>query len=270
MTTTPIIIPHTIFIIPYRDREQHRDAFLKYFEQVRQYNEWKEGECKVWFIHQKDKRRFNRGAMKNIGVLMVKHVYPHVYKSITVVFHDVDTIPSSPSFIPYKTREGVIAHYYGYEWCLGGIVAIKAGDFEKIKGYPNFWGWGLEDNTLQDRALKHSPPLTIDRSVYYKMEDFTNIQRHFDGYKRIMSKPEMYIYKYEEPDTMNDITNLITRFEPFTMNNNNEQDVYMVDVEQFQVSRMYEDNEFFEHDIRQGSKIGLRPGYFRRSWSLRI
>ena len=52
----------------------------------------------------------------------------------------------------YQTELGTVKHYYGFETALGGIVVIKGADFEKINGYPNYWGWGLEDAALQHRC----------------------------------------------------------------------------------------------------------------------
>ena len=103
--------------------------------------------------------------MKNIGFLSVKNIYPRDYKNITLVFNDVDCMPSKKGLLNYETTNHVIKHFYGYTYALGGIVSIKAGDFEAINGFPNFWGWGYEDNMLQNRALKSQ--IKIDRSTFF-------------------------------------------------------------------------------------------------------
>jgi hypothetical protein len=121
----------------------------------------------IFFINQNDTRPFNRGAMKNFGFKYVKDKYPQTYKDITLVFNDVDTMPAEKGLIDYETTHGVIKHYYGFDFCLGGIFSIKAGDFEKINGFPNYWTWGLEDNTIYYRAKAHN--IHVDRSVFYKM-----------------------------------------------------------------------------------------------------
>lgn len=246
--------PHTIFLIPYRDREKHKELFLTFFNELKKHNQWNDNEVKLFFIHQCDSRLFNRGAMKNIGFLVVKNLYPANYKNITLVFHDVDTIPCSPELLPYKTTKGIVAHYYGYNWCLGGIVVIKAGDFEKSGGFPNFWGWGLEDNCLNKRCISNK--LIIDRSIFFDIKD-KRILRPFDGFSRKVSNRESYIYNYESHDTLFDISNL-----NYNINNN------MVDVSQFDVPRKYTETEVFDYDIRNGGRITPRAGYFRKEWKL--
>ena len=50
----------------------------------------RENDILLLIIHQKDKRLFNRGAMKNIGFIVLKSLYPQDFMSkITLVFNDV-------------------------------------------------------------------------------------------------------------------------------------------------------------------------------------
>ena len=139
--------PEIIFIVPYRDREPQRSAFMKIMPHILE-----DLNCKVLFVHQRDKRPFNRGAMKNFGFIYVKKMYPDEYKDITLVFHDIDNIPWYKGQFSYRTQRNVINHFYGYPHALGGIFAIKAWDFEHINGFPNIWTWGLEDNMILRRA----------------------------------------------------------------------------------------------------------------------
>jgi hypothetical protein len=163
---TPESAPTLVFIVPYRDRENH----LKMFSQsMKTYLAKKQPPYKIFYIHQTDKRSFNRGAMKNIGFLAVKKLYPDDYQNITLVFNDVDTIPTKDLVINYATTRGTIKHFYGFDYALGGIVSINAADFEAMNGFPNFWSWGYEDNMLQTRAKYRG--ITIDRGVFYKIND---------------------------------------------------------------------------------------------------
>jgi len=247
--------PNIIFIVPYRDREKDLIFFINHFNNTKLYYNWNDNNVKFFFIHQCDKRPFNRGAIKNIGFIFVKNKYPNDYKNITLVFNDIDTLPESPELIDYETNQGIVKHYYGYEWALGGIFSIKAGDFEKIKGFPNFWGWGLEDNILNDRC---KDTFTIDRNKFYNIKD-KRILRLNDGVFRIKSNREAYIYKYEK--------NLL---DDFTMIDNLKyiENGYFVNVVNFKLKRNYDDNEFENYDIRKGSKIKLEKGFFRKNWKM--
>ena len=125
--------------------------------------------------------------MKNIGFLYVKNIYPNDYKNITLVFNDVDTMPYTKNFFNYDTNIGTVKHFYGFKYCLGGIVSIKAGDFERINGFPNFWAWGYEDNLLQKRVLNNG--IFIDRSNFYPLMD-KNIFQMKDGLARLVNRTE--------------------------------------------------------------------------------
>ena len=139
--------PKRVFIVPYRNRIQHKFFFSHQMTFLLE----KEKDYEIYFSHQCDKRSFNRGAMKNIGFIAIKEKYPDDYKDITFIFNDVDTLPFHKLF-DYQTELGTVKHYYGFETALGGIVVIKGADFEKVNGYPNYWGWGLEDASLQHRC----------------------------------------------------------------------------------------------------------------------
>jgi len=199
---TPVI-PKIIFIVPYRDREQQQKFFSTHMKMVLE--DMSPSEYKIYYIHQVDSREFNRGAMKNIGFLAMKNKYPNDYKNITFVFNDVDTMPFSKNFLNYDTMPGVIKHFYGYKYCLGGIVSIKGGDFENILGYPNFWAWGYEDNLLQKRALDAG--LTIDRDQFYPIMD-KNIIQMKDGLTRLINRSEFDRYTSETTEGIHSINTL--------------------------------------------------------------
>jgi hypothetical protein len=196
-------IPKLIFIVPYRDREQHQLFFSKHMKTILE--DLDSNEYKIYYIHQCDSRLFNRGAMKNIGFLIIKQLFPNNYRDITIVFNDVDTMPYTKNFLNYNTIAGNVKHFYGYDYTLGGIVSINGGDFEKIMGFPNLWNWGFEDNILQERVISNG--LTIDRTNFYPIMD-KNILQLNDGVIRIINRDEHKLYVNKTADTYNEITSL--------------------------------------------------------------
>ena len=231
-------VPKRIFVVPYRNRAVHLDGFRK---RMRDYLGDAISECHVCVAHQYDDRPFNRGAMKNIGFLAMRKKYPDDYKDITFIFHDVDTWPREDGMIPYETTHGVVSHFYGYHFALGGIFAIKGADFEKTGGFPNFWGWGMEDNVMNQRCI--SANLRIDRSCFYEISD-RRMVRPFDGFKRTMAKQEIVEYKNSECDSMTDIRNI-----------NVCETSGMLNVLSFEVSKDWRSLEFMHKDIRDGTKV---------------
>ena len=243
-------IPKRIFIIPYRDREIHKTKFIEHMRNyLSETDDWE-----FYFAHQCDNRPFNRGAMKNIGFLAIKKKYPNHYQNITFIFHDVDSYPRHKGMIPYTTQHGIVAHYYGYHFALGGIFAVTGKDFERTGGFPNLWAWGLEDNIMNDRCIKVG--LTIDRSCFYHISD-RRICRLFDGFKRIYSQREISKYKYEQPDNINMLSNI-----NFNFNNN------LINITSFNTIDKWEDIDYKTKDIRTGKKIKIERGYSRKIWSM--
>jgi hypothetical protein len=246
-------IPTRVFIIPYRDRPIQKKEFIDKMKFLLE--DFDANTYEIYFAHQNDERPFNRGAMKNIGFLAIKNKYPNNYKDITFIFHDVDTYPCEKGLIDYTTTHGVVKHYYGYKFALGGIFAIKGADFEKVKGFPNFWGWGLEDNTINDRC-KNNSSITIDRSIFYDIQD-KRIVRPFDGFNRVISKRDGTVYKFETPDDLTHLTNLkwdiVNEF---------------INIYTFDCMMNPYDQDYSTHDIRNGSKMFVQPGYQRKNWKM--
>ncbi len=173
--------PELVFLVPYRDRKTQKFFFSKHMEYILENENYE-----VYFCHQHDNRPFNRGAIKNIGFLAMKEKYPEHYKKITFIFHDIDTLPFD-KILDYKTKLGVVKHFYGFEHSLGGIFSIIGEDFESTLGFPTLWGWGMEDTIMQHRCL--SSHLIIDRKQFYKIGS-PEILHLFDGIQRIINPSE--------------------------------------------------------------------------------
>jgi hypothetical protein len=235
-------IPKFIFIIPYRDRAEHKEFFTVYMKHVLE--DIPKTDYEIYFVEQKNTLPFNRGAMKNIGFLALKYKYPNHYKNITFVFNDVDTVPYSKNVIDYETTPGVVKHYYGFKFALGGIFSIKGEDFERTNGFPNFWSWGGEDNYMQKR-VEYSG-LYIDRSVFFNILD-KNILQLCDGIKRLICRKEAAT-----------VVNMTTSDGLITMKNLNYdfKDEY-VNVYSFETIRDPRMLRFEEQNIAVESKIRL-------------
>ena len=235
-------VPKIVFIIPYRDRAEHKEFFTVYMKHVLE--DIPKTDYEIYFVEQKNTLPFNRGAMKNIGFLALKYKYPNGYKNITFVFNDVDTVPYSKNIINYDTTPGVVKHYYGFKFALGGIFSIKGEDFERTNGFPNFWAWGGEDNYMQKRV--EYAGLYIDRSVFFNILD-KNILQLCDGVKRLICRKEAAtVVNMTTTDGLVTIRNLNYEFK----------DEY-INVYNFQTTRDPRMLRFEEQNIAVESKIRL-------------
>jgi hypothetical protein len=257
-------IPKQVFIVPYRNRAQHKFFFSKYMSFILENND----DYEIYFSHQCDARTFNRGATRNIGFLAVKNKYPDHYKDITFIFNDVDTIPFTNIF-SYQTTPGVVAHYYGFKYALGGIVVIKGADFEKINGYPCFWGWGMEDNALQKRCDGYG--LRVDRSIFYEIGS-PEILQLFDGISRIISKKDPWRGEHDNGiDGINTIRNLKYTIDDksenpndnmFTIHNSR---IFFVNISTFLTHIQFGSEEYYNYDLREPKRKIINPDRIRET-----
>jgi hypothetical protein len=204
----------------------------------------------IYYIHQCDQRVFNRGAMKNIGFLMVKNKYPNNYQSITLVFNDIDSIPKHKNVLQYQTTSGIVKHFFGFIHTLGGIVSITAYDFERINGFPNFWAWGYEDNMIQQRV--ENAGYQINRDIFFKIGD-PNIIHSTTTNLREVNEGEFERYKRNTNEGINSISNLL-----YTI----DEDSGFVNVSSFSTNHNPNMNKYRLHDLKDGAipfdtKFGL-------------
>lgn len=246
--------PELVFIIPYRNRVEHKnffDIFTKYLLE-----DYESSQYLILFVHQTDTRPFNRGAMKNIGFIYIKENYPYNYEDITFVFNDIDTLPYKKNLINYKTKPGEIKHFYGYKFALGGIVSITGKDFEKIDGFPNYWEWGFEDNVLNKRALRHN--ININREQFYTIG--SNEILHFvDSITKIIDGRNLeheIDKKYTEVDGISTIKNLTYDY----IDNEN-----MVNVTKFQSKYDHQSDKYFKYSTLNGPRIKRKVNNNKKS-----
>ena len=235
------------FIVPYRNREEHKHFFETYMKYILEDHD--SSSYVILYIHQNDERPFNRGAMKNIGFLYLKHAYPEKYKEMTLVFHDVDTVPYRKNLLDYETEKGTIKHFFGFTFALGGIFSIKGSDFEKIDGFPNYWQWGFEDNVIQKRVLENE--FHIDRTNFFKVGSHQIL--HFcDAIQKVLNRSVLqnqFDKKYKEEDGLSKLQNV---------NFNKEDD--MVHVTNFETFYSCQNEELINYPVTNGSKIS-NPKY---------
>jgi hypothetical protein len=218
----------------------------------------KPGSYEIYFSHQTDTRPFNRGASKNIGFLAMKKKYPRHYKNMTFIFNDVDTLPFSKIF-NYDTTIGTVQHLYGFNFALGGIVIFKGSDFEKINGYPNYWGWGMEDNVLQQRCIKKG--LIIDRTTQFYPIGSPEILQLFDGIKRIVTRNSHTFAKHDNGiDGVNTIYNLVFSIDNESTNPDDNinivdnPNIFIINIHSFDTLNKIENNSFETYDLREKRK----------------
>ena len=256
--------PKRIFIVPYRNRIQHKFFFSKYMSFILE-------DCddyEIMFSHQCDARTFNRGAVKNIGFIAAKNKYPEHYKDITFIFNDVDTIPFYKIF-DYNTTHGVVKHYYGFKYALGGIVVMKGADFEKTNGYPCFWGWGMEDNALQKRC--DAVGLQIDRSVFFNIGS-PEILQLFDGVSRIISKKDPWRGEHDNGiDGLRTISKLNYTLDSKSENPNdnifivNNPRIFYINISTFLTYVPFGSEEYYNYDLREPKRKIIHPDKIRET-----
>jgi hypothetical protein len=254
-------IPKVIFIVPYRNRPQHKFFFSNYIKTIMEESNLKD-DYEVYFSHQCDARAFNRGATKNIGFLAIKNKYPDDYKNITLVFNDIDTIPFSAIF-DYETVPGIVKHFYGFNYALGGIVSLNGGDFEAINGFPNFWGWGMEDNVLQRRCEKIG--LQIDRSQFFPIGN-PNIIHLFDGVQRIINRKDPWRATHDDGvDGLRTIHKL-----DFTIDDDSKNpldnvhlvncdNIFIINITTFMTGTKFEHDNYHKYDLREPPRKIIHP-----------
>jgi hypothetical protein len=257
-------IPKRIFIVPYRNRVQHKFFFSKYMSFILEGKD----DYEIYFSHQCDARTFNRGAIKNLGFIAAKNKYPHHYKDITFIFNDVDTIPFTNIF-DYETTPGIVKHYYGFTYALGGIVVMKGCDFENTNGFPGFWGWGMEDNVLQKRC--DAVGLKIDRSVFYTIGS-PEILQLFDGISRIISKKDPWRGEHDDGiDGLSSLREIKYTIDDKSENPNdnifkvNNPKIFIINVSTFLTHIPFGKEEYYNYDLREPKRKIIHPDKIRET-----
>jgi len=168
-----------IILIPYRNREKHlaefiRDAIPLFEKHMKSF--------KIVIIEQEQGTLFNRGKLLNIGFNEYKHLGNVFFN------HDIDIIPTEKAIQeiylnqcdqPLKGFVGLLNSSCN---TLGGIIKFDNDTFIKSNGFPNnFWGWGVEDKALQNRAEYFNIPITKNiTEKSQNLSEYFNIKNDID------------------------------------------------------------------------------------------
>jgi hypothetical protein len=168
----------TAIIIPFRESDKSKKTRTKQLDRIVKYlgNYLRDVDYMIYVVEQTDdKRKFNRGALLNIGFIAAEEDGCDVF-----VFHDVDLLPSEelkeyyinpPTSSPVHIA-AVWDRYNENPKYFGGIVAFNKDSFKRINGYPdNFWGWGGEDDELYNRVRKFYTIKKVNKGRITDLED---------------------------------------------------------------------------------------------------
>ena len=258
------IVPQLIFIIPYRDRIDQLNTYLDTMSDVM--SNYKTDEYQIWIVHQCDQRAFNRGALKNLGFWICKQRYPHCYHNITLVFNDVDSVTSQRGLFQFQTRTGLVKHFYGFKYGLGGIFSITAGDFEKINGFPNFWGWGYEDNAIQHRVIRNGMKIDYTQFLPWKQTQYieygtpdsrTLLQNNDTDFVRQINRSEFQRYLDGTPEGIANLSGVV--YDAIVSDEETEPNVVWMNVMSFFTGVEEDVSQRQMYDIRNGKTPFGKP-----------
>jgi len=167
----------TVICIPYRDREKHLEGYLTNVVPLLRTHF---PGSHVAVIEQAGTKIFNRGVLKNIGCHLFKD------KTTYVMMNDVDTHPLEQTVRDIYTKavdaSEVLGIYTSEMGTLGGIIKLRAETMLKTNGFPNnYWGWGVEDRALQNRAeLANIQKLTTILSNDPRVPEFFTVDNNHE------------------------------------------------------------------------------------------
>jgi len=172
-----------IIIIPYRNRKEHLDLFIK--DVIPLFEKYLKP-FKLVIVEQDEGKLFNRGMLLNIGFNEYKD------KSKFFLSHDVDIYPNEKCIKELYTKQeenNIVGIYTSQCNTLGGIIKFTSNHFQKLNGFPNnFWGWGVEDKALQNRVEymkiqvnKNILSNNSNRFDYFNIKNDVN-DRHMDKF----------------------------------------------------------------------------------------
>ncbi len=182
-----------IILIPYRDRKEHLEYYLK--------NTWiklKEElpKSKIVIIEQEEGKLFNRGKILNVGFK------EYIDKTEFFITQDVDINPTNETMKEYNNESSdIYGIKVGHENSFGGICKFRNEVIKEINGFPNnIWGWGIEDRAIFFRGYIKNIKYKINENQDFKMLEHKSNYEEYKGEKSEISKKwrKDYIDKLDE------------------------------------------------------------------------
>lgn len=147
-------------LVPFRERFDELMTFVPHISRFIKSQGIKR--FQIYILNQSRRYRFNRGALVNVGFLLVRN------ESDYIAIHDVDLLPlnnnlsySYPHSGPYHISSPEYHPNYNYSKFFGGILLINNKHFELVNGMSNrYYGWGLEDDEFYTRIRASDLPVS--------------------------------------------------------------------------------------------------------------
>ena len=177
-----------IIAIPYRNRAEHLDYFIK--NTVPLLQEYLPN-TKVVVVEQSEGKLFNRGAVLNVAFKEYEN------KTKYFITHDVDINPTRDLVKSVYTKEDIDIYriYSAHDSSLGGIIKVKHNLLFDINGFPNnIWGWGIEDRALYHRCCIKNINITRNSMQNFNIRPHITNAGKYIGEKRRIS--DMWSNKY--------------------------------------------------------------------------
>jgi len=158
-------------VIPYKDRYEHLLTLVNHLHRILQRQNLLY--C-IFVAEQYDNRSFNKAQIMNAAFEEITSNYKTYGHPLDLdhqktlqpfdcfVFHDVDMLMENDHNL-YMCQENPVhlspaidkfnySTFYGTKF--GGVTAIRSETYRKVNGHSNqFWGWGGEDNDMEQRLL---------------------------------------------------------------------------------------------------------------------
>ena len=191
-------------VVPFRDRF---DELLSFVPHISKFLENKSIDFNIYIINQRDKYRFNRAALVNVGFLSSMKECDYM------VMHDVDLLPlnnqldySYPQNGLYHVSTSGLHPEYDYKTFIGGILIVNKKDFLRTNGMSNrYWGKVLMDllesklELLRFNILKFLGWGKEDDEFYLRLKN-ANLNINRPNVTSFKSSKKFTFFHNHEPD----------------------------------------------------------------------